>query len=321
MDVDVLMADIYPIASSGQAACTVNTSAACNLQKNIGGSLRTTIQNTGKPLWFVPQAFGNQEGIQREPSVGELRAFVYTAVIAGATGMFFFAKEDNDKTPPVVHSYVHVGSAQPRSAYMWSEARRLAFELTELGPSLISNRTKPVANATIDGVEIGAWQEANDGTLVIAVNLLDIPVPAVSLNIVLDECPHAMVDTTMAQVLFGVANRSVRASVSASPAAAHISSCTVTFSDVMSEMSTRIYRLPPPSYSTQPAAILEPTEDPYASNLIFNGGFEASSSGPGTADGMWATAGGDPSATQQTDSAVVFRGRHSMRLRTPEAAH
>ena len=204
-DVDVLMADIYPVASSGQAACTANGSKACDLRHGIGDSLRTTINNTGKPLWcaapthhttstaphhpptppanrfgnppsasttaqrtpvchlvnlpfnpqipsastpstthhhhqvhnhilqhtspthtttttktspnptnnqqqpttthtshhhhhahshsntprpprFVPQAFGNQEGVQREPSVGEERAFVYTAVIAGATG-------------------------------------------------------------------------------------------------------------------------------------------------------------------------------------------------------------------------------------------
>ena len=48
---------------------------------------------------------------------------VYTSVIAGATGIYYFAREDADATPPVVHGYVHVGSAQPRSSYMWSEAR------------------------------------------------------------------------------------------------------------------------------------------------------------------------------------------------------
>ena len=55
MDVDILMADIYPVETAGQHACTSKQSAACNLRKNIGDSLRTTMKNTGKPLWFVPQ--------------------------------------------------------------------------------------------------------------------------------------------------------------------------------------------------------------------------------------------------------------------------
>ena len=52
---------------------------------------------------LFPQAFGNQEGIQREPSPGEERAMVYTAVIAGATGIIYFTREDSDATPPVAH--------------------------------------------------------------------------------------------------------------------------------------------------------------------------------------------------------------------------
>ena len=169
-NVDVLMADIYPIQSAGEAACTAKASVTCNLKKQIGDSLRTTIKNTGKPLWFVPQAFGNQEGIQREPSVGEVRAMVYTAIVAGATGIFYFAKEDTDATPPAVFNYVHVGSAQPRSSYMWSEARRIAFELVELGPSLISERPQPAATVgPTDALEVGAWEEADGSTLLILV--------------------------------------------------------------------------------------------------------------------------------------------------------
>lgn len=44
----------------------------------------------------------------------------------------------------VVLDYVHVGSAQPRSTYMWSEYRRLALEISELTPALLSNNTRPV---------------------------------------------------------------------------------------------------------------------------------------------------------------------------------
>jgi hypothetical protein len=98
------------------------------------------VKHTGKPVWFVPQAFGNQEGIVREPSRcakrpvfapfhcskmmllprqaqdkhreklrrkerrdlcrGEVRAMSYESILAGATGLYFFTREDVDKTPP-----------------------------------------------------------------------------------------------------------------------------------------------------------------------------------------------------------------------------
>jgi hypothetical protein len=35
--------------------------------------------------------------------------------------MYFFAREDADKSPPVVHSYVHVGSAQVRKTPSWTQ--------------------------------------------------------------------------------------------------------------------------------------------------------------------------------------------------------
>ena len=112
--VDVLLADIYPISGSSEACLRSN---GCDISKDIGDSVRATVTHTGKPCWFVPQAFGNQEGVQREPSRGEARVMSYTSIIAGATGLYFFTKEDTDKTPPVVLDYVHVGSAQPRSSY------------------------------------------------------------------------------------------------------------------------------------------------------------------------------------------------------------
>ena len=133
---DVLLADIYPISGSSEACLRSN---GCDISKDIGDSVRATVTHTGKPCWFVPQAFGNQEGVQREPSRGEARVMSYTSIIAGATGLYFFTKEDTDKTPPVVLDYVHVGSAQPRSSYMWGENRRLALEIGELTPALLSN--------------------------------------------------------------------------------------------------------------------------------------------------------------------------------------
>ena len=54
----------------GQKPCTKEASTACDLRKEIGDSVRTAIKNTGGryPLWFVPQAFGNQEGPMPGPT-------------------------------------------------------------------------------------------------------------------------------------------------------------------------------------------------------------------------------------------------------------
>ena len=292
---------------------------------------------------------------------------VYTSVIAGATGIYYFAREDADATPPVVHGYGHVGSAQPRSSYMWSEARwaavvaaarcrdcrrrgpclavcvpacwpawlpgiapclswrrtrvrrrgscalapraprRIAFELAELGPSLISNRTRPAATSSAPSVEVGAWEEADGSTLVIAVNLAAEPLPSMQLRIAPREAPA----TATAALLFGTAARGVATQLAADSS--------VTITDTVDALSTRIYRLPPPASRPQPQAVAEPTRDAHASNLVFNGGFEASSSGPGTADGSWAAWGGDAAATIFTDSARRHSGTHSMRMTTPQA--
>ena len=237
-------------------------------------------------------------------------------MIAGATGTYFFTREDVDQTPPVTHEYLHVGSAQPRSAYMWSEARRLAFELAEIGPSIISNRTQPAATSDSPQVEVSAWQEASGAIMIIAVNLGAEPLPAATLTVTLGERP-CCADGVVAAALFGTAPRNLSASVRAIDKRGATSAVAVSIADVYDALSTRLYRLPPPASRPQPPAVADPTTDSHADNLIFNSGFEAASSGPGSADGIWAAWGGDKSATQVTDSAHSHGGTHSMRLTTP----
>ena len=97
--VDVLLADIYPIAGNvGPNPCTL--AMGCNVTAVVGDSIRQMVAATGKPVWYVPQAFGSQERFQREPSTGELRTMTYSALLAGATGNFFFTREDADPAPP-----------------------------------------------------------------------------------------------------------------------------------------------------------------------------------------------------------------------------
>ena len=68
---DILLADIYPVTRQ-PGACTA--AAGCNITSMVGDSIRQTVERTGLPVWYIPQAFGSQEGYLREPSAGEVRS-------------------------------------------------------------------------------------------------------------------------------------------------------------------------------------------------------------------------------------------------------
>ena len=324
---DVVLADIYPTGSMS-AACT--PANGCNITKSIGDSIRQAIAATGKTTWFVPQAFGSQEAYQREPSVGEARIMVYSALLAGATGTFAFTREDSDRTPPVVDAYLHVGTSQPRSSFMWSEFRRLAIETTEMAPWIISSRPRPKASASLPGVDTGAFIAEDGSMLLVAANILGDPLPSVRLSVntsaISSDGSTSRVGApppATARVLFATGYREVGVTRAADGS--------WSLTDTMDALSTRVYLFPPPA--DQPAhkhprsadatshVLPTPTIDPLAPNLIFNGGFEFATSA-GVADGWMAQWGGDGAATQAQDSSVVRAGggRHSLRLTTPTAA-
>lgn len=50
------------------------------------GFLNTQDIYYSKPIWFIPQAFGNQEHWNREPTGREQIAMAYLALIHGVTG-------------------------------------------------------------------------------------------------------------------------------------------------------------------------------------------------------------------------------------------
>lgn len=305
---DVVLADIYPI-SHRSIACTAVT--GCNVTKDIGDSIRATVAATNKTTWFVPQAYGSQEGYQREPSAGEARVMVYAALLAGATGTFAFTREDSDRTPPVVDRYLHVGTAQPRASPMWTAFRTLALEVTELTPWLISAQPRPSASASVDGVDSGAFV-ADDGSIVlVASNTLGEPVPSVRLSLSLSGTQVAALGAApaTARVLFGPGYREVALQKATAGGGWAIV-------DTMDALSTRVYLIVPKTHpAAAPPAV---TNDPLAPNLVFNGGFEFATS-VGTPDGWMAQWGGDGAATAQHDSSTVRlgSGRHSLRLTSP----
>ena len=322
---DVVLADIYPV-SRRSIACTAAT--GCNVTKDIGDSIRATIAATNKTTWFVPQAYGSQEGYQREPSAGEARVMVYAALLAGATGSFAFTREDADKTPPVVDRYLHVGTAQPRASPMWSAFRTLALEVSELAPWLISAQPRPRVTASVDGVDSGAFV-ADDGSVVlVASNTLGDPLPSVRLSL------SSLSGVPAARALFGAAGAPATARLLFGPGyrevpLLHDEEATTTGGgggsgggwavvDTMDALSTRVYLIVPTAH---PAAVLPAvTNDPLARNLVFNGDLEFATS-VGTPDGWMAQWGGDGAATLQHDSSVVRpgSGRHSLRLTSPAA--
>jgi hypothetical protein len=214
-----------------------------------------------------------------------------------------------------------------RSNHQITEPCRLplppAFELAELGPSLVSLRKRPAASSPTPGVQVGAWHEADGSTLIIAVNLnqdwavasLEVEYNtsmALSSGMPSTLCPAANV----AVELFGTSAARTVTNVSCALVGDR---AVLRMRDMVDGLSTRIYRLPPPVSMPQPPPPIPnfPPTDPHAHNLIFNGGFESSSSGPGTADGFWAAWGGDPAATHVVVTDVVQEGRHAMRIRTP----
>ena len=252
------------------------------------------------------QAFGSQERFQREPSTGELRAMVYAATIAGATGNFFFTREDADAGPAAMVG--HVGTAQPRSSSMWSEARRLSLEVNEMAPWLMSGRGRPAVRANVPGVDVGAFAGADGAVLVVASNVLGVPVPAVKITVAVGGAFAA--GAAAARDLFGPVFREVEVEVEAEAGGGGGAS----FSDTIEAMGTRVYLLEPDG---KPTPMPVPTKDPLAANLVFNGDV-AFATTVGQPDGWSARWGTDASATSMHDASVPSPGsRHSIRLTTP----
>jgi len=78
-----------------------------------------------KPVWIVPQAFGGGEWWEREPTLQEIRAMTYQSIIRGARGIQFFVRQGLNLFP--------------KSTATWNECGRMALEIAELTPWLLSD--------------------------------------------------------------------------------------------------------------------------------------------------------------------------------------
>lgn len=255
---DIVMADPYPIP---------------NLPVTIAGDVAEQLYfefKDKKPVWIIPQAFGGGELWSREPTLQEIRSMTWQAIINGAAGIQYFVRQGLNYFP--------------KSAAMWGECGRMAMEVAELTPWLLSEEESiPVVSTSKN---ISVTSKLHNGQMIImAVNKINEPV-----------------STTFrfngkyggkARVLFENRFISIKGG---------------TISDQIAPFGSQVYLI----NSLPEIQIPEKPDD----NLIMDGGFEDLSE-PGLPSACYARPGGDRGATYFLDTRDFTEGSHSLRIVTP----
>jgi hypothetical protein len=256
---DIVMADPYPIPDN---PVTVPGEVAFNLNSEFKGK---------KPFWIIPQSFGGGELWGREPTIQEIRSMTWQSIINGATGIQYFVRQGLNYFP--------------KSAATWSECGRMAVEVAELTPWLLSDEeTFPVISASKN---ILVTSRIHNGQLAImAVNKANEPV-STTFRV-------KGLQSGKARVLFE--NR-------------QISFYGGVISDQLSALGSQVYLI-----DILPE---KKTVEIVNTNMIKDGGFEDLSS-PGLPSACYARPGGDRGATYFLDTRDYIEGRHSLRIITPQ---
>ncbi|NSW94848.1 MAG: hypothetical protein HPY62_09110 [Bacteroidales bacterium] len=256
---DIVMADPYPVPD---LPVTTVGNAASQLSSEFAGK---------KPLWIVPQAFGGGELWRREPTIQEIRSMTYQAIVNGARGIQYFIR--------------HGLNVFPKSVPAWNECGRMAVEIAELAPWLLSDEDPVTVIAEESYIKVASG--LHKGILmVMAVNTTNAPLRA-NLRLRNSYSGNAV-------VIFE--NRTVRVQSGM-------------ISDYLQAFGTQVYMIR-----------LKPEENkikPYRDNLLKDPGFEELAS-PGIPSACYAWALGDRGATYFTDTREHIEGTHSLRLVTPK---
>jgi hypothetical protein len=255
---DIVMADPYPVPD-----------LPVSLVGNVAGQLTKEFEGQ-KPVWIVPQTFGGGEIWRREPTLQEIRSMTYQAIINGASGIQYFVRQGLNLFP--------------KSTGTWNECGRMAVEIAELTPWLLSDEESvPVFSGSPD---IMAKSYIHEGRLLIlGVNKTNAPVKA-SFSI-----PQSFQGKV--KVIFE--NRLVTMNGGS-------------FSDILSSYGSQAYMI-----DLKP---IKETLKPWPGNLLSDPGFEEISS-PGVPSACYARGNGERGATYFLDSREHFEGSHSLRLITP----
>lgn len=255
---DIVMADPYPVPTG-----------PVNKAGDVARQLRNSFEGR-KPVWIVPQAFGGAEWWQREPTIQEMRTMTYQAIINGARGILYFIR--------------HGLNSFPKSTAAWNECGKMAMEIAEMTPWLLSDE-KPVQVSSSTG-DVLVKSALHEGRLmIIAVNKSGAPRRfdiRISGKI-----------AGQARVLFE--NRLVRLNGN-------------TITDYLSSFGSQVYLI-----AVNPA---REAFKPYKDNLITDPGFEDMSS-PGVPASCYSWNEGDRGSTYFLDTREHIEGTHSLRMITP----
>jgi hypothetical protein len=256
---DIVMADPYPVPRT-----------PVNMISDLGKQLRNEFYGK-QPQWMVIQQFGGGEWWEREPTIQETRSMTWQAIINGATGIQYFIRWGPNLFP--------------KSTAAWNECGRMALEVAELSPWLLSDEA--ANHVSTYSPEIDVTSRLHNGKLAIfTVNKANNPV-TININI-------SGVSGGKADVMFE--NRQIALSGN-------------TINDHLSAFGSQVYMIDLKKGNETPGAD--------KNNLITDPGFERVST-PGVPSAVYARAGGDKGATYFTDTRESFRGYHSLRLYTPK---
>ena len=256
---DIVMADPYPVPD-----------IPVTMVGNITGQLVSEFAGK-KPVWIVPQAFGGGEWWGREPSLQEMRTMTYQGIISGARGIQYFIRQGLNFFP--------------KSTAAWAECGRMAVEIAELTPWLLSDETAIRVISGSGNIMVTSARH-DDKLLILAVNKTNSPQTA---GYSLDGGISGR-----ARVIFE--NRTVNVNGGY-------------FSDNLPAFGSQAYMIELKKNND--------TVKPYPDNLIRDPGFEDISS-PGVPASCYVRNGGDRGATYFLDAREQIEGIHSIRLVTPE---
>ena len=160
---DVSGMDIYPVegASHSDLANKTLSVVGDEVDKN-----HQTVHDR-KPIWAILQGFGwsvwekDPSLHKRAPMWAETRFMAYDAILHGATGIIYWG-----------------ASYENRDSDIWDSLRRMATELKELTPALVSPDIVDVEAESADGTVIAMGRRVGGKLWVLAVNERDGDVEA-----------------------------------------------------------------------------------------------------------------------------------------------
>jgi hypothetical protein len=160
---DVSGMDIYPVegASHSDLANKTLSVVGDEVDKN-----RETVHDR-KPIWAILQGFGwsawekDPAAHKRAPTWNETRFMAYDSILHGATGIIYWG-----------------ASYEDRESDIWNSLRRMASELKELTPALVSPDVVSVEVESADGAVIATGRRVEGKLWILAVNERDAEVEA-----------------------------------------------------------------------------------------------------------------------------------------------